>query len=161
MKFCAWHDSCAVVACAKFCSEMIPYYGVTSKPNLENCSWNLRLVTLLAKWLPQSKRSIPRRHELVCHMTPLRNNHMTTRTRCQAQPISNHLRNSWDMLYDQKSKISSYAPVFNVSFMCLWTHWHASNTPTPGAISRTNLRIKGSFKHHKFPEVYSYPYVNL
>ena len=118
MKFCAWHGSCTVVACAKFCSEMIPYYGVTSKPNLENCSWNLRLVTLLAKWLPQSQRSIPRRHELIGHMTPLRNNHMTTWTRGQAQKISNHLRNSWDILYDQKSKISSYAPVF-MSLLCV------------------------------------------
>ena len=30
IKFCTWHDSCAVVACAK-CSDMIPYNGVTLK----------------------------------------------------------------------------------------------------------------------------------
>ena len=24
MKFCTWHDSCTAVACAKFCSDMIP-----------------------------------------------------------------------------------------------------------------------------------------
>ena len=32
MKFCTWYDSCAVMACAKFCSNMIPYCGVTLKP---------------------------------------------------------------------------------------------------------------------------------
>ena len=32
MKFCTWHDSCAVVACAKFCSDMILYNGFTLKP---------------------------------------------------------------------------------------------------------------------------------
>ena len=31
-KYCTWHDSCAVVACAKHCSDMIPYNGVTLKP---------------------------------------------------------------------------------------------------------------------------------
>ena len=29
---CTWHDSCAVVASAKFCSHMIPYNWVTLKP---------------------------------------------------------------------------------------------------------------------------------
>ena len=32
MKFCTWHDSCAVMACAKFSSDMMPYNGVTLKP---------------------------------------------------------------------------------------------------------------------------------
>ena len=32
MRFCTWYDSCAVVACAKFCSDMMSYYGVTLKP---------------------------------------------------------------------------------------------------------------------------------
>ena len=31
-KFCTWHDSRAVMACAKFCSEMIPYNRVTLNP---------------------------------------------------------------------------------------------------------------------------------
>ena len=31
MKFCTWHDSCAVVECAKFCSDMMLYDGVTLK----------------------------------------------------------------------------------------------------------------------------------
>ena len=46
-KFCIWHDSCAVVPCAKFCSDMIPCNDVTSKPNfhriwiaLKNRWWN-------------------------------------------------------------------------------------------------------------------------
>ena len=29
--FCTWHDSCAVIACAKFHSDIIPYNGVTVK----------------------------------------------------------------------------------------------------------------------------------
>ena len=32
VKFCTWQDSCAVVACAKFCSDLIPYNKVTPKP---------------------------------------------------------------------------------------------------------------------------------
>ena len=32
MKFCTGHDSCAVVGCAKFCSDMMSYNGVTLKP---------------------------------------------------------------------------------------------------------------------------------
>ena len=28
MTFCTWYDRCAVVACAKFCSDMIAYHGV-------------------------------------------------------------------------------------------------------------------------------------
>ena len=32
MKFCTWHDSCAVVACVKFCSNIKYYNGVTWKP---------------------------------------------------------------------------------------------------------------------------------
>ena len=32
MVFCTWHDSCALMACAKFCSDMIPYNGGTLKP---------------------------------------------------------------------------------------------------------------------------------
>ena len=31
MKFYTWHDSCAVVACADFYSDMTPYNGVTLK----------------------------------------------------------------------------------------------------------------------------------
>ena len=33
IKCCTWHDSCAVVACAKLYSNTIPYNGVTLKPN--------------------------------------------------------------------------------------------------------------------------------
>ena len=32
VKLCTWHDSCAVSACAKFCSDMISCYGITLKP---------------------------------------------------------------------------------------------------------------------------------
>ena len=32
IKFCKWHASCAVVPCAKFCSDMINYSEVTLKP---------------------------------------------------------------------------------------------------------------------------------
>ena len=50
-KFCTWHDSCAVVACRKFCSDIKPYNGVTVKPTFHRilitmeksfvrCSWS-------------------------------------------------------------------------------------------------------------------------
>ena len=32
MTFCTWYNSCAVVACAKFCSDIIAYNRVTLKP---------------------------------------------------------------------------------------------------------------------------------
>ena len=32
MKFCTWHDSCAVMICAKFCSDMVFCNGFTLKP---------------------------------------------------------------------------------------------------------------------------------
>ena len=32
MKFCTWHDSCAVMICAKFCSDMVFCNGFTPKP---------------------------------------------------------------------------------------------------------------------------------
>ena len=45
MKFCTWHDSCAAVACAKCCNDLIPYNGATLTPifhhiGLTNHSWN-------------------------------------------------------------------------------------------------------------------------
>ena len=52
MKFCTWHDSCAVVACANFFSDIIPSNEVTLKPNfhqiritMEKSSWNGHQVT--------------------------------------------------------------------------------------------------------------------
>ena len=32
MKFYTWHDSCAVMACVKFCSDMMNYDEVTVNP---------------------------------------------------------------------------------------------------------------------------------
>ena len=48
MEFCTWQDSCAVMACAKFCSDVIPYNRVTLKQIFyriwitiwKNGSWN-------------------------------------------------------------------------------------------------------------------------
>ena len=47
IKFCTWHDNCAVVACATFSGVMIPYKGVTVIPifhriwpTMENRPWN-------------------------------------------------------------------------------------------------------------------------
>ena len=47
MQFCTWHDSYAVMACAKFYSDMIPYNGITLKQfsikfelRWKSCSWN-------------------------------------------------------------------------------------------------------------------------
>ena len=66
VKFCAGHDSCTVVACVKFCSDMVPNYGVTQKPQIfpgiwiaaENPPWNGPVVQhwfrqWLVSWLPQ------------------------------------------------------------------------------------------------------------
>ena len=64
--FCTWHDSCAVVVCKKFCTDMIPYNGVTLKPNfhricntMEYGSWNWPLITkTISKNLKQIKNII-------------------------------------------------------------------------------------------------------
>ena len=32
-KFCTWHDSCAVVACAKFCCDLMASKGITASRN--------------------------------------------------------------------------------------------------------------------------------
>ena len=59
MKFCIWHDNCTVMACAKFCRDMVPNNGVTVRPifhriwiTMENLSWNGPLVQhWLGQWL--------------------------------------------------------------------------------------------------------------
>ena len=66
VKFCTRHDSCTVVACVKFCSDMVPNYRVTQKPQIfpgiwitaENPPWNGPVVQhwfrqWLVSWLPQ------------------------------------------------------------------------------------------------------------
>ena len=47
MKFSTWHNSCAVVTCAKFCSNMIYYnedameiHSIELELRFKNCSWN-------------------------------------------------------------------------------------------------------------------------
>ena len=57
IKFCTWHDSCAVVASEKFCRNMTPYNGVTLKPifhriciMMENHSWNGPLMLFSFQW---------------------------------------------------------------------------------------------------------------
>ena len=67
VKFCAWHDSYTIVACVKFCSDMVPNDGVTQNPKnfpwiwitAENPSWNGPLVQhwfrqWLVSWWPQA-----------------------------------------------------------------------------------------------------------
>ena len=44
MKFCTGHDSCAVLACAKFCSNIIPYNGVTFKIFHQNLHYNGKII---------------------------------------------------------------------------------------------------------------------
>ena len=39
VKFIARHDSCTVVARVKFCSDMVPNYGVTQKTNIFPRIW--------------------------------------------------------------------------------------------------------------------------
>ena len=64
--FCTWHDSYAVVACAKFCSDMIPYNGVTLKPifhwiwiRSKICSWNRPQCSDDETWLKLTCNSRP------------------------------------------------------------------------------------------------------
>ena len=60
INFCTWHNSCAVVACVKLCSDMMPYNGVILKPifhriwiGLENRSLNgVMLIIVLENTLP-------------------------------------------------------------------------------------------------------------
>ena len=67
VKFGAWHDSYIVVACVKFCSDMVPNDGVTQNPKIfpwiwittENPLWNGPLVQYwfrqwLVSWRPQA-----------------------------------------------------------------------------------------------------------
>ena len=44
LKLCTWLDNCAVVACAKLCSEIITCKGVTLKQNFH------RIWIMLEKW---------------------------------------------------------------------------------------------------------------
>ena len=56
MTFCTWHDSGAVVACAKFCSKMMAFHGVTPKP-----IWHRIWVTMeksFVKWAPDRHCSL-------------------------------------------------------------------------------------------------------
>ena len=53
MKFCTWHDSCAVMPCAKFCSDITPCDGVTLKPiefelRWKSHPWNWPLALILS-----------------------------------------------------------------------------------------------------------------
>ena len=50
MKFCIWHNSSAVVAYAKFCSDMLLYKGVTLKP-LFHRIW-IMMEQSFMKWPP-------------------------------------------------------------------------------------------------------------
>ena len=50
MKFCTWHDSFAVVACGKFCSDMVPYDGITLKSIFIEI-W-ITMENLFVKWAP-------------------------------------------------------------------------------------------------------------
>ena len=49
-KFGTWHDSWAVVACAKFCCDMITSYWIRAKWNFHQI-W-IVMEKLLAKWVP-------------------------------------------------------------------------------------------------------------
>ena len=48
--FCTRHDSCAVVACANFCSDTIPINGVTLKPIVHRIS--ITMEKSFVKWAP-------------------------------------------------------------------------------------------------------------
>ena len=50
MKLCTWHDCCAVVVCAKFCSNMIPCTRVTLEPIFLRI-WMMIEISFM-KWAP-------------------------------------------------------------------------------------------------------------
>ena len=55
VKFCARQDSCTVVTCLKFCSDMVPNYGVTQKPKTKNFPSNFNHNgKSFVKWAPGS-----------------------------------------------------------------------------------------------------------
>ena len=41
-KFCTWYDSCAVVTCTKFCSNIVTHSGVTQKQKQISIKFELR-----------------------------------------------------------------------------------------------------------------------
>ena len=49
-EICTCHDSCVVVACAKFCRNLIPYSGVRLKP-ISHCTW-ITMEKSFMKWAP-------------------------------------------------------------------------------------------------------------
>ena len=50
MKFCTWLNSCAVMTCAKVCSDMLPCNGVTLKPIFHRIS--ITMEKSFMKWAP-------------------------------------------------------------------------------------------------------------
>ena len=48
---------------------------------------------------------------------------------------------------------------FHVYLMCLWSHWHAPNTPTTVPISGKNLNFKRYYERQKVPKVNKCPHV--
>ena len=56
-KFCTWHDSCAVVACAKFCCDMITSNWITAKGNFHKI-WNVTEMSLVKRVPVKNKNSL-------------------------------------------------------------------------------------------------------
>ena len=54
MKFCIWHDSSAVVACAKFCSDMITNNWVTVKQYARICGPKLDIRERINNYIPHN-----------------------------------------------------------------------------------------------------------
>ena len=54
MKFWTWHDSCAVMSCAKLCSNMIHCNGVTQKPIFHRI-WTTMEKSFM-KWAPSHQQ---------------------------------------------------------------------------------------------------------
>ena len=55
MEFCRWHDNCAVMGCAQFCSDIWPYSGVTVKQFL---IW-ITMEKSFVKWAPVPNSVFP------------------------------------------------------------------------------------------------------
>ena len=66
MQFCTWHNNCAVVTCAQFCSNMIPHNGVRLKSIfnqililVEKNAWNGLLVSHIYIHIPNLVLTLP------------------------------------------------------------------------------------------------------
>ena len=60
MRFCTGHHSCAVASAAKFCSDIIPYNGVTLKTNFSsNLNFEGKIVHEVPRYITPCVTQLP------------------------------------------------------------------------------------------------------